>query len=278
MSVIPSANSVQKYLIAAIALLLIGCGAKVPSVNSSQDNERESITVSAAISLKDAFTEIGEIYTAKSGNKKVVQFNFGASGALQQQIENGAPVDVFASAGEKQMDALAAKQLIELRSRADFAANSLVLIVPAHPDVSVSSFSDLALPSVKKIAVGNPKTVPAGQYSNEALAKMGLVEKISDKLILAENVRQVLEYVIRDEVDAGIVYSTDAKQAGEKVAVAAIADETTHSPILYPIAVVNASSRKQAAQEFIDLVLSAEGQKVLAKYGFTSAKSAASNQ
>ncbi|HQZ82392.1 MAG TPA: molybdate ABC transporter substrate-binding protein [Pyrinomonadaceae bacterium] len=278
MSRILSANRIQKYLVIAIILLFVGCGGKDQLANDSNGKNADSITVSAAISLKDAFTEIGEMYTARSGNGAKIQFNFGASGVLQQQIENGAPVDVFASAGERQMDALAAKGLLEPGSRYDLARNSLVLIVPQNSEVAVSSFADLALPTVKKIAVGNPKTVPAGQYSNEALTKMGLAERVGGKLILAENVRQVLEYVVRGEVDAGIVYSTDAKQGGAKVNVAATADENAHSPILYPIAAVKEGAHQRAAQEFIALVLSVDGQKVLAKYGFSPVKGSNSNQ
>lgn len=272
------ARCVQRYFVLAIAILLAGCGSNANRSNEDQPIQAGSITVSAAISLKDAFTEIGEMYKAKTGNRTTVQFNFGASGVLQQQIENGAPVDVFASAGEKQMDALAVKQLIDLDSRIDFARNTLVLIVPEHSGVSVASFADLTSPSVKKIAVGNAKTVPAGQYAAEALGRMGLTEKLADRLVLAENVRQVLDYVVRGEVDAGIVYSTDAKQGGSQVKVVATAEENTHAPILYPIAAIEASSHSKAAKEFIDLVRSVEGQKVLAKYGFSSANAPNPNQ
>lgn len=276
MSLVAFPKSVRNYLIAAVALLLAGCGGNGRVANESHGKEADSITVSAAVSLKDAFTEIGEIFREKTG--KAIHFNFGASGVLQQQIENGAPVDVFASAGEKQMDALAEKQLIEPGTRSDFALNSLVLIVPQHSNVPIASFADLALPAVKRLAVGNPKTVPAGQYSNEALAKMGLTDKVASKLILAENVRQVLEYVIRGEVDGGIVYSTDAKQADGKVNVVATADEDTHSPIAYPIAIVNEGSKKAAARQFIDLVLSAEGKRILADHGFAVKTPADSHQ
>jgi len=276
MSLVTFPKSVRNYLIAAVALLLAGCGGKGQVANDSPGKEADSITVSAAVSLKDAFTEIGEIFREKTG--KAIHFNFGASGVLQQQIENGAPVDVFASAGEKQMDALADKQLIEPGTRSNFARNSLVLIVPQRSEIPVSSFADLTLPAVKKIAVGNPRTVPAGQYTNEALAKMGLSDKVASKLILAENVRQVLEYVIRGEVDAGIVYSTDAKQGGENVKIAATADEDTHSPILYPIASIAESTQKAAGRQFIDLVLSVEGQRILANHGFAITGPANSNQ
>jgi molybdate transport system substrate-binding protein len=226
-----------------------------------------SITVSAAVSLKDALNEIGALYKTKTG--RIVNFNFGASGALQKQIETGAPADVFVSAGEQQMNELANKNLIDAATRKDFVLNSLVMIVPAAAKIQISSFSDLTKTEVQKIAVGNPKTVPAGQYTGQILEKLNLKNDLQTKLILAEDVRQVLDYVVRGEVDAGIVYATDARIAGEKVRLAATADSDLHSPILYPIAVIKDSQQKPAAQEFVDLVLSAEGQNILQKYGFT---------
>lgn len=259
-------GTLTSIFIILCGLLLVACSAK----GSSDEPKLQagSITVSAAVSLKDAFTEIGELYKARTGRS--VDFNFGASGALQQQIENGAPVDVFASAGEKQMEVLAEKDLLTAGSRKDFARNSLVLITPKGSDSKIVSFSDLVDPTVKNIAVGNPKTVPAGQYAAELLGKAGLQEKLRDKLIFAENVRQVLDYVVRGEVDAGIVYSTDARQAGSEVKVVATADESSHSPIQYPIAGIVGGKHPDAAQEFIDLVMSSEGQAVLRKYGFIS--------
>lgn len=231
-------------------------------------NSAKIITVSAAVSLKDAFNEIGESYKNKTGN--VINFNFGASGALQRQIENGAPVDVFASAGEKQMDELAAKDLIDKNTRRDFASNTLVLIAPKNSDLSIKDFNSLNELNVKKIAVGNPKTVPAGQYADQVFEKMNLKTGIADKLILAEDVRQVLDYVERGEVDAGVVYQTDANMSGDKVKIITAADETAHSPILYPIALIKDGSNKQTAQAFLDFVISAEGQMILQKYGFSA--------
>lgn len=228
----------------------------------------DNLTVSAAVSLKDAFNEIGEIYKSKTG--KSVSFNFGASGALQRQIETGAPVDVFASAGEKQMNELADKNLIDAATRRDFARNRLVLIVPADSKISLTNFTDLTKPEVKKIAAGNPKTVPAGEYSEQVFENLNFKDSIRSKLILAEDVRQVLDYVVRGETDAGVVYESDARAAEGKVRVAAAAPESSHRPILYPIAVISDSKNKPAARDFADLVLSAEGQRILQKYGFAA--------
>jgi molybdate transport system substrate-binding protein len=255
--------------IATLALLVLaitGCRSNGPSSSGSTANE---LTISAAVSLKDAFNEIAEINEKRTGTK--IHFNFGASGALQKQIESGAPADLFASAGARQMDDLATKGFIVPDTRKDFARNSLVLIVPAK-SAGVSSFSDLANPAVRKVAVGNPKTVPAGQYTDQTFNKLKLLPQIQPKLIFAEDVRQVLDYVVRDEVEAGVVYSSDALSAGDKVKVVARAADDLHDPILYPIAAVKDSKRQEAARKFIDLVLSSEGQAILVKHGFLAIK------
>jgi molybdate transport system substrate-binding protein len=253
-------------MLAALVLLLSGCRSGAPpSSGSPRANE---LTISAAVSLKDAFNELAELNEKRNGTK--VHFNFGASGALQKQIEQGAPADVFASAGAKQMDELATKAFVEPSSRQDFARNELVLVVPAASGVAVSSFADLNKAEVKKIAVGNPKTVPAGQYTEQTFSRLKLLPQLKSKLIFAEDVRQVLDYVVRGEVDAGVVYSSDALSAGAKVKVAARAAGDSHDPILYPIAIVKESQQKEAAQKFIDLVVSAEGQSILTKHGFVT--------
>lgn len=220
--------------------------------------------------MKDAFIKIGDAYRAKTG--KSIIFNFAASGALQRQIENGAPVDVFASAGEKQMDELAAKNLIDADSRKDFARNKLVLIVPQNSALNIESFDGLTDLKVQKIAVGNPKTVPAGQYTEQFFQQNNLKNALQSKLIFAEDVRQVLDYVVRGETDAGVVYETDAKSAEGKIKIIATASETDHDPIHYPIALIKDGKQKQNAKEFLDLVLSAEGQAILKKYGFSGLK------
>jgi molybdate transport system substrate-binding protein len=258
---------ITKLTILILLLLgLPGCRTETSPSGKSGANE---LTISAAISLKDAFNEIAELNEKR--NEAQIHFNYGASGTLQKQIESGAPVDVFASAGAKQMDELAAKGLIVSSTRKDFARNVLVLITPAN-SIALNSFSDLAKPEIKKVSIGNPKTVPAGQYTQQIFNKLNLLQQIQSKLIYAEDVRQVLDYVVRGEVDAGVVYSSDALRAGTKVKVVARAVDDAHDPILYPIAVVKESHQQEAAQRFIDLVLSAEGQAILAKHGFDSIK------
>ena len=257
----------------SVLLLLVitfcGCKAGTPAPSIGETRDTGNLTVSAAVSLKDAFNEIGSLYKTRTG--KTVNFNFGASGALQRQIETGAPVDIFASAGAQQMDALAGRELIDAAGRRDFARNTLVLLAPSDSQLNLTAFADLADARVQKVAVGNPKTVPAGQYTEQVFNNTNLRDKLQAKLVLAEDVRQVLDYVVRGEVDAGIVYATDARSAGDRVRVVATAMEDTHVPILYPVAVIKDSKQKGAAQEFINLVTGAEGQSILRKYGFASA-------
>jgi molybdate transport system substrate-binding protein len=233
--------------------------------NSNSQAARE-ITVSAAASLKDAFGEIGKQYESSTGAR--VNFNFGASGALQKQIESGAPVDVFASAGIPQMNALATQGLIVPETRRDFARNTLVLVIPADSTSGITTFADLGGAKVARLAIGNPKTVPVGQYAEQALTRLGLWRQLGPRLILAEDVRQALDYVARGEVDAGIVYASDVRATGDRVRTVATAPADSHDPILYPIAVVKASSRQEVARAFIDAVMSDDGQRVMEQYGF----------
>jgi molybdate transport system substrate-binding protein len=262
----------RRLLLATMILVIaagLACRHSGPSGSNRGRQDGREITVSAAVSLKDAFREIAKQYEDRTGGK--INFNFGASGALQKQIESGAPVDVFASAGIPQMDALATQGLIAPETRRDFARNTLVLVVPADSTSGIASFADLADSGgskAPKLAIGNPKTVPVGQYAEQTLTRLGLWERLAPRLILAEDVRQALDYVARGEVDAGIVYSSDVRATGDRVRIVATAPADSHDPILYPIAVVRASSRQEAAVEFIEAVMSDDGQRILEKYGF----------
>jgi molybdate transport system substrate-binding protein len=234
----------------------------------SAESKRE-ITVSAALSLKNALEEMGKTFEGRNKGAKI-RFNFGASGDLMRQIEGGAPVDVFASASPKEMDELESRGLIVSGSRIDFASNALVIVVPSDSSHGIRSFADLASDRIRRIAVGNFKTSPAGRYAEEAFQYYKILPSITNKLIFAENVRQVLDYVARKEVDAGTVYATDARLRINKVKVAVIADIRSHSRITYSLAKINNSSDDKLAEEFIDFTLSKEGQKILGKYGFKS--------
>ncbi|MBF0526038.1 MAG: molybdate ABC transporter substrate-binding protein [Deltaproteobacteria bacterium] len=229
--------------------------------------ESEEITVSAAISLKNAFEEAKKQFETSNKNIKVL-FNFGASGDLMTQIKGGAPVDVFASAAMKDMDELSKEGYVLLDTKTNLVTNTLVLIVPAASKVSIASFEDMTRPDIKRIAVGNPKTVPAGRYAEEVFQHYKITEKLKGKLIFAENVRQVLDYVVRGEVDAGAVYATDAMIRQQEVKIAATAPETSHKPIIYPMAVVKGSKHEKAAKMFMSFILSPDGKKFFEKYGF----------
>jgi molybdate transport system substrate-binding protein len=226
--------------------------------------------VSAAISLKNAFEEIGKAFMQKNPGTKVV-FNFGASGDLIRQIEGGAPVDVFASAAQKDMDDIEKKDLITPNSRKDFAKNVVVLVKPGNSNLPIQSLNDLQRGEVKKVAIGNPKTVPAGRYAEEGLRYFNLWDAIKDKLIFAENVRQVLDYVARNEVDAGLVYSTDAIVRSKEVKVVLKLADGSHRPVVYPIAVIKGTKEESLAKAFVYFVISAEGQRILSQYGFIAA-------
>jgi molybdate transport system substrate-binding protein len=225
------------------------------------------LTVSAAMSLKNAFEKIGKAYEATHRGVKIL-FNFGAYGNLMRQIEGGAPVDAFASASKSEMDDLDRKGLIISGSRIDFASNSLVLIVPSRAERRIKSFADLNSEAVKKIAVGDPKTVPVGRYAGEALRYYKVLPGASDKVIFAENVRQISDYVGMGEVDAGIVYASDISAGSKEVSVAATASTASHGPIVYSCALIRGTKKERQAMEFLALLASAEGAKMLEKYGF----------
>jgi len=227
-----------------------------------------NLTVSAAISLKGSLEEIKNIYETEKKDK--ITYNFGSSGSLQQQIEQGAPVDVFISAGTKQMNALEAKNLLLPDSRKNLLKNQLVLITPKSV-TNISSFEDLTKADINKIAVGDPQSVPAGQYAEEALKYYQVLEQVKSKLVYTKNVTQVLNYVESGNVDAGIVYITDAKTS-DKVSVVAIAVPESHSEIVYPLSIIKASQQIEAAKEYVEFILGEKAKKVFEKYGFMMAQ------
>lgn len=249
-----------------LLLLLAGCKSPETASSDTSAGAGSEIIVWAAASLQNALREIGTAYTSRTNNK--VAFNFAASGALQQQIESGAPADVFASAGQNEMDALTRKNLIAVDTRKDFARNALVLVVPTDATAGINSFAGLGDEAVRRVAIGNPKTVPAGQYAERLLTKLNLWQALQPKLIRAEDVRQVLDYVARGEADAGIVYHTDALSARNRVRELARASEEESEPILYPVAIVKDSRRAEAARSFVEFLVGDEGQAILTKHGF----------
>jgi molybdate transport system substrate-binding protein len=228
----------------------------------------KAITVSAAMSLKNAFEEIGALFEKQKGIK--VYFNFGASGDLIRQIAGGAPVDVYASAAQKDMDVAEGREIIVTSSKRMFASNSIVLIVPRDSKLGLNAFGDLSSDKVGRIAICNPKTSPAGVYAEDVLRYYKAGGKVADGIVFGENVRQVVDYVARNEVDAGIVYATDVLLRARDVKTVMTAAKASHKPVIYPIAVVKASSNVAAGKAFIDVVLSREGQAILKKHGFSA--------
>lgn len=223
------------------------------------------LTVSAASSLTNAFKEIAAGYEAQHPGSKVA-LNFGASGALLQQLAKGAPVDVFASADQETMDMAQQQGLVRAAGRRDFVRNTLVLVVPSDSSAPIRSLDDLTQSNVKRVAIGIPASVPVGRYSKHALEAKGLWSKVEAKAINTQNVRQSLDYVARGEVDAGFVYATDAAVMKDKVKVAF--EVPLDIAIRYPIARTAASTNAAEAERFIGYVLSPAGQAVLGKFGF----------
>ncbi len=252
-------SRLARFLLLATAWLLsVSFAAGLPQ-------SKTELTVSAAISLKDALDEIAQLYRGKHAGV-TIHFNLGGSGTLQRQVEQGAPVDIFISASPDQMDALESKGLILAGTRQDMVKNSVVLIVPKEKE-GISSFEDLTKPEAKTIAVGEPQTVPAGKYAQQVLMHFGLYDKVKTKLVLGKDVREVLAYVATGNADAGIVYITDAK-ISEQVKIVATAPDDSHSPIIYPLAVIKDSKNIAAAKEFAEFLLSAPARDVFKKYGF----------
>ena len=223
------------------------------------------LIVSAAASLTNAFTDIGHEYERAHPDTKVV-FNFAGSGQLLQQIANGAPVDVFASADRETMDKAESEGLVETGTRVDFVRNAVVVVVPIDSKLSVASLNDLTKSEFHHVAIGNPDSVPVGRYSKAALQSAGVWDALQAKIVNTQNVRQSLDYVARSEVEAGFVYRTDAALLPDKVRIALAVPTAT--PVLYPLAALKGSRAKSQAKEFVTFVRTEVAQKILHKYGF----------
>ncbi len=226
----------------------------------------QQITVSAAASLTDAFREIGTRFEAARPGV-TVRFNFAASGVLIQQVLQGAPVDVFASADQETMARGIDQKVLDAATRRNFAANTLVMIVPAQGGPALAQLADLSGPAVRRIAMGKPATSPAGRYTKEVLDRAKLYTALEPKIVFADTVRQVLDYVARGEVEAGFVYRTDAEVQKDKVRVALTA--AGHAPITYPAAVVSDSRQPALARAFVDFLSGSEAQAILTRHGFS---------
>jgi molybdate transport system substrate-binding protein len=253
--------------------LFIGLFASLPTACVKSDDRSPAVTaapltVSAAISLREPLQKIEQLYRQNQANAQIT-YNFGASGSLQQQIEQGAPVDIFISASPKQMDALQRKNLIRTETRKDLVANQVALITPKHNSaVKITTLADLTRPEVKRIALGEPKSVPAGQYAAEALNYYQISAQVTSKAVYGKDVRQVLTYVETGNVDAGFVYITDARSS-DRVTVVATIPAQAHSKIVYPIAVLQRSNNP-TAQNFANFLASTPAKDVFRQYGFST--------
>lgn len=260
-------NRRRIFALIGMALASLIVATTIPTVNPAPVAAQANTTllVSAAASLKEALDEIKPLYQqSKPGT--TINYNFGASGALQQQIEQGAPADIFISAARRQVDALESKGLLLPGTRSILARNRLVLVVPRNV-TGVTSFFNLRDTKIRRIAIGEPRSVPAGQYAEQVLQKLKILPGVKSKLVYANNVRQVLASVESGNADAGLVYVTDAKISNQ-VKVVVAADEKYHSPIIYPLAVLKSSKSPDAAKDFVQFLSSDQAKAVLKKYGF----------
>lgn len=241
------------------ALALLAC---------ARTSEADELTVSAAVSLANVFTAIARDYEAQHPGTHV-NLNFGASDVLLKQIEQGAPADVFASADEATMDRAASAGRIDAASRRDFAATTLVLVVPDTNGPVPARLDELTQAAYARIAIGNPDSVPAGRYARQALSAAKLWDALQPKLVEAQNVRQALDYVARGEAEAGFVYATDAASQTSKVKVALTVPAAT--PVRYPAAAVGTCKQKPAACDFVRFLLGPRSRATLSRFGFIPA-------
>jgi molybdate transport system substrate-binding protein len=251
----------RRHFSRALAAWLLGSTALIASVQA----QAQTLTVSAAASLTNVLKELGVKYEAAHPGAKL-QYNFAASGVLIQQISQGAPVDVFISADEESMTRGIDQKLLDAASKRNIASNQVVLIVPATGGVPVAGLADLSGAAVKHIALGKPASAPVGRYTKQSLEAAKLWSALEPKLVYADSVRQVLDYVARGEVEAGFVYATDAAVMADKVKT--VMRVEGHAPVRYPAAITAEGKQKAAAADFLAFLLSAPAQDALGKAGF----------
>ena len=253
------------FSIMLFVFVAAGCSSEEDSkkdTSEKKSDKQTELTVSAAASLQDALNDLKETYEKEHKDVKV-NFNFGGSGALQQQISQGAPADLFFSAAEDKFDVLVDEGLIEEKQGTDLVGNELVVVVPKGEKLGVDDITDAS-----KLALGTPDSVPAGQYGKQTLEKIGYWDEVEDNVVYAKDVRQVLTYVESENVDAGMVYKTDALTSS-KVDIAATVDDKLHDPIVYPVGVIKDSKHSKEAKAFYEYLQSNEAMDTFEEYGFT---------
>jgi len=252
-------------------LLLIFCiscsNEKQLSINESSGKKTEqSLVISAAISLTDALEDIKDIYEKEHDVE--LTFNFGGSGTLTQQIQQGAPVDLFISANEDWMDQLEEKDLLVNHTRTNITANRLVAIANEKSSLQEQPIDELLTENIDKIAIGNPETVPAGKYAKQSLNHLNVWSDLNPDLIFAKDVRQVLTYVETGNADIGFVYESDALMSSQ-IKILTTIDQKTHDSITYPGAILTEANNFDEAEQFLKFLKSDTAQKIFEHYGFT---------
>lgn len=272
----------KKFSILTLALCLmlgaVGCSNNSSSSSSSNassaasssgdSSEKVELNISAAASLQEAMAELEKEFKNINPDVKLT-VNLGSSGSLMQQIQEGAPCDLFISAGAKQMDALVEDGTVEKDAVKTLLTNDLVLV--AAKGEKVDSLDALKTDDVEKIAIGDPESVPAGKYAKEVLDNTKLYDNVKDKLVLAKDVKEVLSWVQKGNADVGFVYLSDATGVDD-VDVVLTTDDDSHSEIAYPVAVLKDSKQAKVAQQFEDFLLSNKAQNILEKHGFNKVK------
>lgn len=249
----------------AMVFALSGCQS---TAKEEKKSEPVALTISAAASLKDAMAEIQALYLKEEPNTTLT-LNFGSSGSLAQQIQQGAAVDVFMSASTKDMTTLKDASLLNDDTIKNILGNEVVLVVPKDSTTTINDFAQVVDPAIVNIGIGEPTTVPAGQYAVDVFTYYNVMDQISGKLVYGKDVKEVLSWVETGNVSAGVVYSTDAK-ASTGVKVVATAPAASHKPIVYPAAVIKASTNQEAAKAFVDFLSSDAAKEIFVKYGFTT--------
>lgn len=243
-----------------------GADPKVETTEKGQEDKQEELLIAAAASLEYSYEEELIPMFEEQNPGITVKGTYDSSGKLQTQIEEGIPADVFMSAATKQMDALSDQGLVESDSVVDLLENQIVLITGADSSLELQKFADITKANV--IAIGDPESVPVGQYAKEVLTNLGIWEEVSSKASLGTNVTEVLKWVEEGSAEAGIVYATDAATTDQVNVVAQAPKDSLAEPAVYPVGVVSASKHKEAAEKFVEFLQSEEAIKVFESYGF----------
>lgn len=262
-------------LVMSAALGLVACGSSGTGQEAPQEADVEAeteavggtLTLAAAASLEKVFTEELIPMFNEQYPDVVIEGSYDSSGKLQTQIEEGAPVDVFFSAATKQMTALSEEGMIADDTMVELLENKIVMIVPEGNEDRFSSFEEIV--NADTIAIGDPESVPAGQYAKEALTNLGLWDQVEGRLSLGTNVTEVLNWVAASSAEAGIVYATDAASITDQVSVIAEAPEGSCQKVIYPAAMLSGSQNPEASQAFLDFLQTEEAAKVFDAAGFT---------